>query len=90
MKQKQNQRHRKQSAYCQGGREWEKVGLGVWDSQMKTGINRMDKQQDPMDSTGNCIQCPVINHNRKEYEKECICLCITESLCSTPVINTTL
>jgi len=63
--------------------------LGVWDLQMKTGINRMDKQ-DPMDSTGNCIQCPVINHNRKEYEKECICLCITESLCSTPVINTTL
>ena len=43
-----------------------------------------------LDSTGNCIQCPVINHNRKEYEKGCICLCITESLCSTAVINTTL
>ena len=23
-------------------------------------------------STGNFIQYPVINHNRKEYEKECI------------------
>ena len=23
-------------------------------------------------STGNCIQYPVINHNGKEYEKECI------------------
>ena len=28
-------------------------------------------------STGNYIQYPVINHNRKEYEKEYI----TESLC---------
>ena len=25
-----------------------------------------------LDSTGNCIQYPVINHNGKEYEKECI------------------
>ena len=25
-----------------------------------------------MDSTGNYIQYPVINHNSKEYEKECI------------------
>ena len=23
-------------------------------------------------STGTCIQYPVINHNGKEYEKECI------------------
>ena len=23
-------------------------------------------------NTRNCIQYPVINHNRKEYEKECI------------------
>ena len=22
-------------------------------------------------STGNYVQCPVINHNGKEYEKEC-------------------
>ena len=41
-------------------------------------------------STGNYIQYPVINHNIKEYEKECIYICITESLCCTAVINTTL
>ena len=39
-------------------------------------------------STGNYIQYPVINHNGKEYEKECIY--ITESLCCTAEINTTL
>ena len=25
-------------------------------------------------STGNYIQCPVINHNGKEHEKECVCI----------------
>ena len=25
-------------------------------------------------STGNYIQYPVINHNGKEYEKECVCI----------------
>ena len=32
----------------------------------------MGKQQGPAVSTGNSIQCLVINHNGKEYEKECI------------------
>ena len=40
-------------------------------------------------STGNYIQSPVINHNEKEYEKN-IHACITESLCYTAEINTTL
>ena len=39
-------------------------------------------------STGNYIQYPVINHNGKEYEK--IYIRITESLCCTAEINTTL
>ena len=39
-------------------------------------------------STGNYIQYSVING--KEYEKECIYICITESLCYTAVMNTTL
>ena len=39
-------------------------------------------------STGNYMQYPVINHNGKEYEKECIH--ITLSLCCTAEINTTL
>ena len=36
------------------------------------------------------IQRVMINHNRKEYEKECVYICITESLCCTAEINTTL
>ena len=39
-------------------------------------------------STGNYIQYSVTNHNGKEYEKEYIC--ITESLCCSEEINTTL
>ena len=27
-------------------------------------------------STGNYIQYPVINHNGKKYEKECVCVCV--------------
>ena len=38
-------------------------------------------------STGNYIQYPMTNHNGKEYEKY---TCITESLCCTEEINTTL
>ena len=37
-------------------------------------------------STENYIQHPVINHNRKAYEK----IYITESLCYTAEMNTTL
>ena len=41
-----------------------------------------------LSSTGNYTQYPVINHNGKEYEKEYIY--ITDSLCCTAEINTTL
>ena len=46
-------------------------------------------------STGNYIQNPMINHNGKEDKKRIyiyiyIYICITESLCCTAVINTTL
>ena len=41
-------------------------------------------------STGNSIEYPKINHNGKEYEKECIDIYITESLCCIAEINTTL
>ena len=47
MKQKQTQRHREQTCGCQGGGEWEREGLGVWDQQMQTIIHRIDKQQAP-------------------------------------------
>ena len=52
--------------------EWGRDRLGVWDQQMQTIIYRMDKQKVLLYSTGNYIQYPVINHNGKEYEKECI------------------
>ena len=39
--------------------------------------------------TGNYTQYPVINHDGKEYEKHAY-VCITESLCCTAEINTTL
>ena len=42
-KQKQTHRHREQTCGCQGGGS----GLGVWDQQMQTVINKMDKQQGP-------------------------------------------
>ena len=43
-------------------------------------------------STENHIQYPQISHSEKEYKKECIniYICITESLCRTADINTTL
>ena len=34
-------------------------------------IERMDNKV-LLYSTGNYIQCPGINHNGKEYEKECV------------------
>ena len=44
-----------------------------------------------LDSTGNYVQYPVINHNGNEYKKrKHIYLCITESLCQTAAMNTTL
>ena len=40
-------------------------------------------------STGNYIQYPMIKHNGKEYEKEYIYICVTESLCCLAETNTT-
>ena len=42
----------------------------------------MDKQQVLLYSTGSYTQYPVINYG-KEYEKEYIHMCITESFCCT-------
>ena len=37
---------------------------------------------------GNYIQHSIINHKRKEYEKEYVYICITESLCCIAETNT--
>ena len=41
-------------------------------------------------STGNYIQCPMINHNGKEYKiyTYIYYICVTESLCCAVEINT--
>ena len=48
--------------------------------------------KDLLYSTRNYIPYPVINHNGKEYKKKrmYIYICITESLCYTAEVNTTL
>ena len=47
MKQKQTYRHREWTGGCQGGRQWGRDRLGVWDLQIQTIIYRMDKRQGP-------------------------------------------
>ena len=88
-KEKQTHRHSKQAYGYQrgmgGGMDWE---FGI--SRCKLVCIEWINSKVLLHSTGNHIQYPVINHNGKEYEKECVYICITESLCCTAVINTTL
>ena len=67
-----------------GGMEWE---FGI--SRCKLFIEWI-KNKVLIYSTGNYVQYPVINHNGKEYKNENVYMCITESLCCTEEINTTL
>ena len=84
MKQKQTHRHREQTCGCQGGgKDWE---FGI--SRCELLYTGWIDNKVLLYSTGNHIQYPVINHNGKQYEKEYIC--ITESVCCTAEINTTL
>ena len=89
---RKSHRHRELTCGCQGGggvREgrmnWE---FGI--SKCKLLYIEWINNKILLYSTGNYICYPVINHNGKEYEKVCIYICITESLCSTAEINTTL
>ena len=73
-----------------GGMEWE---VGV--SRCKLLYMEWINNKVLLYSTENYIQYPMINHSGKEYiKKECIYRYIdtdiTESLCCTAVINTTL
>ena len=43
---------------------------------MQTSIYRLDKQQVLLYSIVNYIQYTVLNHNGKEYEKQCVCVYI--------------
>lgn len=56
-----------------GGKDWE---FGV--SRRKRLYIEWMTNRVPLGSIGNYIQCPAINHNRKEYEK----LCMHMKICS--------
>ena len=99
-KQKQTHRHREQTGGCQrgggcgGGMEWE---VGV--SRCKLVYIGWINNKVLLYSIGNYIQYPGINHNGKEYKKECIyryayiyayIYIYIKSLCRTAEINTTL
>ena len=67
-KQKLTHRHREQTCDCWGGVLQGRDGLGVWSLGLvdeNCYIYVMDKQQDPMYSTGNYIQYPVISHGKQ-------------------------
>ena len=66
-----------------GGMEWE---VGV--SRCKLVLVEWINNKVLLYSTGNYIQYPVINHDKKECIY--IYICITESLCYTAKNNTTL
>ena len=75
MKRKQIHRCREQTCSCQGGGE---VGEGSIRRLGLVGANHYIQnglKKDLLFSTGNYIQYPVINHNRKEDEKESIYMC---------------
>ena len=43
------------------------VKLGVWDQQTQTTTYKTDKQDSTIYSTGDHIQYPIMNQNRKEH-----------------------
>ena len=69
---------------------WGGINYESWISRYKLLYIKYINNKVLLYSTGNYIQYPVINHNGKEYEKEYVHICITESLCCTPETNTTL
>ena len=72
MRQKQTHRHREQTVVAKG----ERGGGGMdWEfriSRCKLLYREWINNKVLLYSTGNNSQYPVINHNGKEYEKECI------------------
>ena len=68
-----------------GGKGWE---FGI--SRCKLFYIGWINNKVPLNSTGNYIQYPLINHNGKEYQKKNVSMCVAESLCCTAEIATTL
>ena len=69
-KNKQIQRHREQTCCCKGSGGEEE--LGVWASGYKLLYVEWIDNKVRLYSMGNYIQYPIINHNVKGYERECM------------------
>ena len=70
---KQIHRHEGQTHACQG-----EGGGGGWIGNLKLGDVVWINNKVLLYSRGNCIQYSLMNHNRKEDEKEYIYMCVTE------------
>ena len=86
-KQKQTHRYRKQTY----GYQRRRGRLGVWDCHVYTAMFKIDNQQGPtLQHREFCsIFCKNLN-GKRIWKRIDTCICITESLCCTPEINTTL
>ena len=62
-------------------------GLGGWDSQMQTVIEREWMNRVPLCSAGKCSQYPEINHNGKEYGKQCMYYIYKHTTCVYYIIH---
>ena len=89
IKRKSSDRHREQTYGCQGG-WWERDGVGVWGQQMQTIICGRDKQQGPNVQHRELYSIFYDKPMEKNILKKKAYICITESLCCTAEINTTL
>ena len=88
-RQKQNQGYREQIGSCQGGEKGRGLDWEFGMSRCKLVYTEWINIKVLLCSTGNYTQYSVIDHNGKEYEKH-VYVWITESLCYTADINTTL
>ena len=69
---KQKQTHREQTYGYQRGKVGGGIHLEFGVSRYKLLHTKQINNKVLLYNTGNYIQCPVINHHGKEYEKECV------------------
>ena len=77
-------KHRKPIYGYRSGEDMGRDKLRLWDQQTKTTIHEIDNKV-LLYSTRNCIQYSVTDHNRKEFEKDCISIYLNHfALCHKP------
>ena len=86
--------HREETCGCQGRGGVERDQLGVWVSRCKLLHLERKNNKALLYSTGNYIQYPGVDHDKNITKNKIIflkiCIFITESLCYTAEIGTTL